>query len=377
MRLRPLGFLAALAACTNGHVDGVGDDDDDVAVDADVNGDPDGSATDAPIATPDAPDPDDPDAAPPPPPPPRDVTFFVVADTHADPPIDSYDLRAMTRTINAVPQNGEWPLTIDGHATGFVGGKIAAPRGVILVGDITGWGTAPSEIQTFRHYFEKDSSPDAIHYPAYVGLGNHDIDSADRPPALAEEYRKQYWAYVDSRHKGGGAPVPSINFDGGSHNYSWNWDDVHLVQTHRFAGDDEYGLTNSIGWLKDDLAAHAGDGRPVFLFHHYGMDAFGTQDRWWTAPERSAYRGALDGYNVSGIVTGHTHFAMQYEWEGIRVFQSNNAKAEIGTGNNDGKGAFAIVRITEDRLDVVTCRWIDDAGHFELIAPYYAGNANP
>jgi hypothetical protein len=68
---------------------------------------------------------------------------------------------------------------------------------------------------------------------------------------------------------------------------------------------------------------------------------------------------------------------MQYEWEGLRVFQSNNAKAEIGTGNTDGKGAFAIVRITEDRLDVVTCRWIDDAGHYELIAPYYAGSANP
>src|SRR5439155_14340373 len=129
--------------------------------------------------------------------------------------------------------------------------------------------------------------------------------------------------------------------------------------THRFAGDTQYGLPSSRPFLADDLAKVASDGRPVFLFHHYGMDAFGTQDRWWTAADRTAYRGILSGYAVSAIFVGHTHAAMQYSWQGLRVFHVNNAKAENGTGNNDGNGSFAIVRITDQTLDLVTCRWLD------------------
>jgi hypothetical protein len=68
---------------------------------------------------------------------------------------------------------------------------------------------------------------------------------------------------------------------------------------------------------------------------------------------------------------------MQYTWEGLRVFHANNAKAEIDTGNRDGNGSFAIVRITDSRLDVVTCRWLDDTGRFELIGPFYSGAASP
>jgi cytolysin (calcineurin-like family phosphatase) len=146
-----------------------------------------------------------------------------------------------------------------------------------------------------------------------------------------------------------------------------------LVQTHRFAGDVGYGLASSIDFLAADLGDHAADGRPVFVFHHYGMDAFGTEDRWWTAEQRAAYRTVLGTHHVAAIFTGHSHYAMQYEWEGLRVFQANNAKAEIGVGNDDGNGSFAIVRVTDQRLDVVTCRWLDDAGHYELIGPFYSG----
>lgn len=308
------------------------------------------------------------------PPLPRDVTFFVVADTHADPP-ESYDLRATARAINAVAVNGVWPSVVAGHVTGFAGDPIGAPSGVVFIGDITGWGTAPLEIPTFRRYFEAGASADSIHFPSYVGLGNHDVDDADRSPNVAAQYRDMFWAYVDSRHEGAGAPVPVTAFDGASHNYAWDVDDVHFVQTHRFAGDTGYGLASSLDFLADDLAQRAGDGRPVFLFHHYGMDAFGTEDRWWTANQRAAYRHALDNYNVAAIFVGHSHAAFQYEWEGLRVFQVNNAKAENGTGNNDGNGSFAIVRITEDRLDVITCRWLDDQGHYELIEPFYSGPA--
>jgi cytolysin (calcineurin-like family phosphatase) len=304
--------------------------------------------------------------------PPRDVTFFVVSDTHADPP-ESYDLRAMARAINAVADNGTWPSSIGGQATGFVGGPVADPSGVVFLGDITGWGTAPLEIPTFRRYFVAGTSGESIRFRSYVGLGNHDVDSADRPPALADSYRAMYWAFVDERHRGAGAPAPVTAFDSPSHAYSWDVGDVHFVQTHRFAGDTGYGLPSSLGFVTGDLDQRAGATRPVFLFHHYGMDAFGTQDRWWTAAQRTAYRTALRDHNVAGIFVGHSHAAFHYTWEGLRVFHVNNAKAENGSGNNDGNGSFAVVRITGGRLDVATCRWLDDQGRYEWVAPFYSG----
>jgi cytolysin (calcineurin-like family phosphatase) len=311
---------------------------------------------------------------------PRDVTFYVVADTHNDPAPEpqAFDERATARAINSVAQSGQWPSSIGGAPTGFVGGKIAPPQGVVFVGDLTGWGTAPTEIPEFRHYYEKGNSSESINYPAYLGLGNHDVDTANRSDSVANAYRAQYWAWVDSRHKGANAPVPVGNFDAASHAYSWDFGGVHFVQTHRFPGDSQYGLPSSLGFLSADLASRAADGRPVVLFHHYGMDAFGTNGQWWSDAERKAYRDALKGYNVSGIFTGHSHAAEQeYVWQGLRVFQVNNAKAENGTGNKDGNGSFAIVRVTDSQLDVVTCRWLDDQGHYELIAPWFSGAANP
>ena len=305
-----------------------------------------------------------------------DITFYVVSDTHADPPPSS-DLQPTARAVNAVANTGSWPAKIDGQDTHFKGGAIGKPRGVVFTGDLTGWGTAPTELLTFRHYFEAGNSGDSIGFPSYLGLGNHDVDSADRPEDLASQYRGLEWGYVDSRHKGPNAPVPVTNFHAASHGYSFDLGRVHLIQMNRFAGDVQYGLGSALGFLADDLKKYASDGRPVVLFQHYGMDAFGTQARWWTDADRAAYRALLKGYHVSAIIVGHSHAAFNYSWEGLRVFQVNNAKAEINTGNNDGNGSFAIVRITDQQLDVVTCRWLDDSGKYELIGPYLSGPADP
>jgi cytolysin (calcineurin-like family phosphatase) len=299
-----------------------------------------------------------------------------MADSHAD-PVPEDDLLSQVHAINAVAKTGVWPASIGGTATHFLGGPIGPPLGVVICGDLTGWGTAPTEIPMFRSYFEKGNSADSIDYPAYVGVGNHDIDTADRDNATATAFRATYWNYIDSRYKGPHAPVPVTNFDPASHNYSWDWGGVHLIMTHRFAGDTEYGLASSLGWLADDLKTHAGDGRPVFEFHHYGMDAFGTNGQWWTADDRLKYRTLLTGYHVTAVMTGHTHYAFDYMWDGLNVLQVNNAKAEIEAGNNDGNGSFAIVRVTEKQFDVVTCRWTDDHGGYELIDPFYSGPSDP
>ncbi len=280
----------------------------------------------------------------------------------------------MAKTINAVAQNGTWPDSIEGEATGFVGGAIGVPSSVVFVGDLMGWGTTPTELLTFRHYFESGFSSESILFPSYFGLGNHDVDDADRSPELAAQYRDAAWAYVDSRHKGANAPTPVTRFDAPSHAYSWDVGGVHFIHAQRFPGDVGYGLPSSLDFLVEDLRERASDGRPVFVFHHYGMDAFGSEDRWWTESQRTAYRNTLNGYNVAGIFAGHSHVAMNYTWEGLRVFQVNNAKAEIDTGNMDGNGSFAIVRITNGVLNVVTCRWLDDSGNYEFVTPFYQGS---
>lgn len=305
-----------------------------------------------------------------------DITFYVMADSHAD-PVPEDDLLSQARAINAVATTGVWPASIGGSPTHFVGGSIAPPIGVVIAGDLTGWGTAPTEIPMFQSYFEKGNSPNSIDYPAYVGLGNHDIDTADRDDATAADYRATYWQYIDSRYKGPQAPIPVTNFDPASHNYSWDWGGVHLVMTHRFAGDTEYGLASSLPWLAADLQQYASDGRPVFVFHHYGADAFGTDGQWWNAADRYNYRNLLTGYHITAIMTGHTHFAFSYTWDGLNVQQVNNAKAEIDSGNMDGNGSFAVVRVTDKQFDLVTCRWTDDQGGYELIAPYYSGPSDP
>ena len=110
---------------------------------------------------------------------------------------------------------------------------IGKPRGVVFTGDLTGWGTAPTELVTFRHYFEAGNSADSIGFPAYLGLGNHDIDSADRPEDLASQYRGLEWGYLDSRHQGPNAPVPVTNYHAASHGYSFDLGRVHLARRYR------------------------------------------------------------------------------------------------------------------------------------------------
>lgn len=78
--------------------------------------------------------------------------------------------------------------------------------------------------------------------------------------------------------------------------------------------------------------------------------------------------GVLDGYEVAAILAGHTHFAMTYQWKGMDVIQANNAKAEIDQGNEDGNGSFAVMRIGDFGIWMVTCRWLDGDGNFEMVA---------
>jgi cytolysin (calcineurin-like family phosphatase) len=151
--------------------------------------------------------------------------------------------------------------------------------------------------------------------------------------------------------------------------YSWDWGRLHLVQTHRFAGDTRKGAVDSLPWLERDLAAHASDGRPVILFQHYGWDSFSTErwdpasktfddtgagdPHWWSDAERAALRTAIKNYNVIAIFHGHQHEdALIYNRDGLDLFKPKAAYM----------GGFAVARVTADALEVVLAEVLSDAG---------------
>lgn len=298
-----------------------------------------------------------------------EITFFVVADTHFDPPPES-DQYYHTVAINAVcgtinnKEASVWPEKIDGQDTFFEsrGKKIAIPAGVIMAGDITDRAD-PRALDLLKTRYQMGEGDKVINFPVFVGLGNHDLDP-QHVGENADAYRQNMLAYVAERHQGPDAPVPVTNFDSATYNYSWDWQNVHFIQTHRFAGNTENGHINSLNWLRDDLKKYASDGKPVVIIQHYGFDSWSGE--WWNDNKKNDLLTTIKEYNIIGIFVGHNHVAENFKWNGIDIFQVNNAWPD-----SDGSGSFLICKITDQNMDAVTCRWKDGDGNVELVAPFY------
>ncbi|KQS74531.1 metallophosphoesterase [Rhizobium sp. Leaf384] len=322
---------------------------------------------------------------------PTDVTFVFATDVHAcrmaeglSPDCDKEGktdaaLLRHIRALNRLPAQ-LWPQTIANTPSGLTraGREIGAPAGLVMGGDITDDGggqvAVPGEgwqLRQFSQRYAQGQDPQHVHMPVYVGLGNHDLDQ-DGPPSHPDWYRRELRDYVEVNHRPSVFFTPSLpadNYDVDSDNYAWNWGRLHLVQLQRFGGDDRKGAVSGLDWLKNDLATFAADGRPVVLFQHYGWDRFsierwdaghGTFDdeaagapHWWSDAERAALLEALKGYNVIGIFHGHEHDTpMVYKAGGIDVFKPKAAF----------KGGFAVVRVTDDAMDVALGEAVDDKG---------------
>lgn len=304
----------------------------------------------------------------------HDITFFVAADLHFDSPPESdqyFHVVAMNSVCGSIKnkQGLSWPSKIESTETMIdcAGTTINVPRGVVLVGDITDRAD-PSALELFKKRYEIGNALKQIHFPVYIGLGNHDLDPI-HVEEHEKEHRKRILDYLVFRHNGKSSAVPVDNVDVKSFNYSWNWGNLHLIQTNRFAGNTENGQVNSLEWLKKDLKKYASDGRPVIIFQHYGFDKSSLGS--WNEEERNALKKVIQDYNIIGIFVGHNHFAENLEWEGIPIFQVNNAWKD-----DDGNGSFAICRITDESINVITCRWKDGNGNVELVAPFYTEKIN-
>jgi len=310
-----------------------------------------------------------------------DVTFIVTSDTHAcltgsglapKCQIEGKTDESLRHQIHAINDivNYDWPQTLNsGPLTLVSGGRpIGRPRGVIVAGDLTDDGggqiALPGEgtqLQQFSHRYQEGPGRDQIHFPVYLGLGNHDLDQ-DGPAEHRDWYRREMRDYVEFNHRPSvffKPLLPATDFDIYSDNYSWDWGDLHLVQAQRFAGDSTKGAVDSLPWLRQDLEAYAGDGRPVILFQHYGWDPFSTGNwdpvnhrfdpegkgkaQWWTAAQREALLAVLADFNVIAIFHGHQHLQnLAYKVSGIDVFSARAAFL----------GGFAVVRVAECFMDM-------------------------
>ncbi len=322
---------------------------------------------------------------------PVEATFLFVADVHACRTANGLSPNcqqegktdaALLRSVAALNAIGEkhWPAEINGIATGLrsAGSRIGTPFGLVVGGDMTDDGGGqviqPSEgtqLLQFSQRYQQGVGPDRVNVPVYVGLGNHDLDQ-NGPPNHVDWYRREMRDYVEVNHRAGvffKPPVPVTSYDVDTDCYSWDWGGLHLVQTHRFAGDTGHGAVSGLPWLKQDLATYAADGRPVILFQHYGWDVFsierwdaakGTFDdegagapHWWSEADRQALLAALRGYNVIGIFHGHQHeTAMTYRGDGLDLFKPKAAYM----------GGFALARVTGDSMDVALGEAVGDHG---------------
>lgn len=260
---------------------------------------------------------------------------------------------------------GDWSIRF-GDA-----GEIDKPLGVVIAGDLTenaggfnGRNGGGDQWRMFTERYEKGHG-DAVRYPVYIGLGNHDLENSPRDRMLPRNlYRDRMWDYVASRHSGPNAPVPVEDFDPQSHSYSWNWNGVHLVQLHRFGGDTRYNLPDNLPWLERNLEQFADQGQPVIIFQHYGFsssNSIGTNRRSrskWTPAHMDRFAKVIRGYNVTGLFHGHDHWSQPpYQWRGYDVFSPGAAHF----------GQFAIVHIDHETINVVYAEVTNDQGELRLI----------
>jgi cytolysin (calcineurin-like family phosphatase) len=323
--------------------------------------------------------------------PPIDATFLFSNDIHtcrmgnglspnclAEGKTDENLLRHIA-SLNRIAE-ARWPAEIHGAPTGLAsaGQPIAPPLGLVLGGDLTddgGGQTALPEEGTqliqFSQRYKQGTDPKRTRMPVYLGLGNHDLDQDGHPPRI-DWYRRELRDYVEVNHRSGvffKPDVPVSNYDVESDCYSWDWGGLHLVHCQRFAGDTNKGAISGLAWLKEDLAANAGDGRPVLLFQHYGWDSFSTErwdaarntfdaggsglPHWWTEAERAALLDVISGANVIGLFHGHQHEdALIYRHNRLDIFKPKAAFI----------GGFAVVRVTDRAMDVVLCQAADAGG---------------
>ncbi|MCB0842549.1 MAG: metallophosphoesterase [Bacteroidetes bacterium] len=228
--------------------------------------------------------------------------------------------------------------------------------GYLIAGDLTFYARKP-ELEKYQ------TSIDSFKQYVFDGLGNHDFKFVPHEDSVGPRWRnfgmaplfhvsKPFWTedtydvWEEVRSK---ARIPKVYDSKPNLHYSFDWDDLHIVQLNAFPGENPTNTKhaqhpfNSIQFLKEDLEKRVGNSdKPVILIHHYGFDDFSIgveegkhyqEKEWWTEEDRKTYWDVLKPYNVAAIFTGHAH---KYEewylpWDGENIGETNVATDFIPT----------------------------------------------
>lgn len=287
----------------------------------------------------------------------RDVSVAVLGDLHFDLPPET-DQYYHVRMINKIEGTFHIPAdSVNGISTGVIN-KL---NGVIIAGDVFDK-PYPGAHELYKQRYGQGMGDKQVHYPVYPGYGNHDIDPISEDSLQNLQGRADNLAFLDSLLNDKLKKREILNLHPGSRSYSWNIGDVHFIQAHRYSGDDAYGEANW-EWLAADLQKYASNGNPVVYIQHYGFDAWAL--KWWPESAREKLFNLLDQYNLAAFLVGHTHEASIQHYRGHDIYQVNNAWPD-----EDGNGSFAVVRIKGNNVVIATCRWTDNQGNYEVVAPY-------
>lgn len=258
------------------------------------------------------------------------VTFFVVSDLHYDwpQPGDYTRQRTLIEQMNATPGLA-FPVDI--------GGSVATPRGVLVLGDIT-----ESVKGQVLEAWQKDwgmTGEGLLRFPVYEGLGNHDAHSAGS------------WVMEKARNeKRPGLDAVSTN----GYHYSWTWNGIHFVMLNLCAANPETGdrpgaavPRRALDFLVDDLRQRVGEsGQPVILLQHFGVVPWGQ----WTQPQIDECYAAIKAYNIICLMHGHDHTAKTERWHEIDVLDDGSFKKDA---NAKAPPCFFVVRIEGNQLTAV------------------------
>ncbi len=267
----------------------------------------------------------------------RDLTFFVVSDTHYGTSTNGdVMLASLVDKMNQLPGT-PYPAPL--------GGTVSNPRGVLHIGDITNK-AKPEQWELFLRDYGLTGKDGRLHWPLYETFGNHDGGTTSPVRAGIRERNKRRI----------GLTAISEN---GLH-YSWDWDGIHFVNCGISPGTTArvYDPEHSFEFLVQDLKRNvANSGRPVILMHHFGFDKEHSL-RWWPDEWRKDYLAAIKPYNVIAIFHGHAHKPLIYQWEGINIYhpphyRGDPKKKEIPTHG------FFVVHITDNEITVAE-RKLDD-----------------
>lgn len=238
------------------------------------------------------------------------------------------------------------------------GGKVGAPRGVLVLGDLVDDLKNAENWRLYKERFDPHGEG-MLKFPVLEGIGNHDLDGANTGEALSYVQKE-----VIERHR---SRPGTFHYDARGYHYSWDWEggsNVHFVQLNIFPGNtwrpvyDRATTWNdpqqSLAFLEKDLKDQVGDsGRPVILMWHYGLRGWGLE-KWWLPEDLANLKKTIAPYNIALILHGHEHAYARYQWEGYDVMMAPSPQKDrdpaVADSISTPKGCV-VLRVRGDRLE--------------------------